>query len=469
MQTAAEATVPAGGSGGAGARFAAPTGSDGAPAGLSRAFIDTLRCPYTGERLRAAAEYEGDDESIRVGTLRSEAGEFPVIEGIARLLLDGLRQRLVELLARGRAREALVLALDVPFHDRGGAALNFLVRLAHGRRHKPGMWALAPIKRRLARVMTDRTATFVSMAQQLWSPRWAEWQTCRFATPMFLPQFALSHLVVPERPVLDFGSGAGQGAFLLSRESPSQVVCADYSFASLYLARRFFVPQAELICLDGDFPLPFASSYFGAVFSSDTLHFVDSKLLLAGEWKRVVRPDGVVVLPHLHNLRGPVPFGRSLSAEGYARLFADLPHRIAPEEEVVRDFAVNGTLDLARPYAQSALDRALNGFCLVAAREAAVLRRYTGLWEHRLSRLRTPALNPIYQVERTPDGARLSRRKLVNAVPELPRTDLLPDSVMLETGAVSREGLARLARAQPRLYAELARRLVVIDAPARFI
>ncbi len=436
--------------------------------GLRRDFLAALRCPYTGDGLDAAEQLAGSDRHMLFGIVRSEAGEFPVIDGITRLLIDELRAPLVDLLRRGRPRDALKVALDVPFYDRGGSAINFATRLVYPRGAGVARWCADRVKRHVYRILTDSTASFTDTVRRLWSPRWAEWQINRFAMPTFLPQFALATLTMSDSPVLDFGSGVGHGTFLLSRESPSRLVCADYSFSSLYLARKYFVPDAEFVCLDGDFPLPFASGYFGTVYSSDTLHCLDSKVLLANEFKRVLQSSGRIVLPHLHNAKSSVRFGKSLSARGYASLFEGLRHRIVPEEEVVRDLVDHGVLDLDRTYAAAALDKAVNGFCLVAAYDAGVLRRYTGLWEHRLSRLQAPMLNPIYEVKRNGKECAVTRRRLLNPGPALPDTDVLPDSAVIPLEDMNGQALRRLAAADPVCYGELVRKLIVVDGPARF-
>lgn len=436
--------------------------------GFRRAFLATLRCPYSGGAYAATDVQMGSDDSIRFGVIKSEAGEFPVIQGIARIMVDELRASLVALLKAGRQDAALRLALDVPFSDRGGAITNFATRMIYARGTSLAKWGVHCAKQRLYRTMTDPNLTFMELVARLGSEHWTRWQVGRFAMPTFLPQFALAPLAIPNMPVLDFGSGVGHGAFLLSRESPQHIVCADYSFSSLYLAQRYFVPEADFVCMDGDFPLPFASKYFGSVYSSDALHCLDSKVTLTAEFKRVTKSDGIIVLPHLHNLLSNVRFGKSLSPTGYAALFDDMHVRVLPEDTVLADFAQRGLLDLHRTYPLEALNNAKRGLCLVATRDRTLLRQIKDLWEHRLQRLQAPMINPVYRIEVRGAQTRLIRGALDASGAELVALGLLPESVVMPFILRDRVSLKDYLRAHPTQYNTLVRQLVIVDGPPEF-
>jgi len=74
-------------------------------------FIGSLRCPYTGSPFALSASDAGS--SIDFGIATSEAGRFPIIAGILRLLSDELQEPLVELIERGQNEAALRAALEV--------------------------------------------------------------------------------------------------------------------------------------------------------------------------------------------------------------------------------------------------------------------------------------------------------------------------------------------------------------------
>src|SRR5262249_40631579 len=143
------------------------------------------------------------------------------------------------------------------------AAISFATRLAFRAGFKNAGERLNRLKRNFARVATDDAATFVQISNKLSPYASADWQIFRFSMPTFLPVFALLHIVQADGSILDFGCGMGQASFLISRMWPnSNIVCADYSFCTLYVAKKYFVPSASYVCLDGNYLLPFESGEF---------------------------------------------------------------------------------------------------------------------------------------------------------------------------------------------------------------
>jgi SAM-dependent methyltransferase len=281
--------------------------------------------------------------------------------------------------------------------------------------------------------------------------------------------YPLLHLLDGRGPVLDFGCGGGHASFLMSRRvAGSSITCADVGFHGLFLTRQFLVGDANFICLDGDYPLPFASGYFSHVVSSDVVHWIDSKLGLAREFCRVVSWEGVIILPHLHNNLAPVRAGKSLSPAGYDGLFQDMERRLIPEDVLVDQFVTSGTVDLEKEWTREQLQAAANGLSLVASRNAAVFRRYDGLWQ-RCTDCMTPALNPLYEISGRRGKWNLSKPPAHSAGKPAPGDNLyLPHAVSLEVPYLDRQSLAGLKTADRRTFDELAKRFVLIDAPLSF-
>ena len=353
-----------------------------------------------------------DGDRIDYGIVTSEAGDFPIVEGILRLQVDEYREPIVEHVREKRLSEALTIALDdAPFHGRSGAAINFASRLAFRTGFSSAGERLNRLKRNFTRVVTDREATFMEIAKKLSPDASADWQISRFSMPTFLPVFALLHIVRGERSILDFGCGTGQASFLISRMWPnSKIVCADYSFCSLYLAKKYFVPDASYVCLDGNHLLPFESGVFSTVFSSDTLHCIDSKLSLVQEFRRIGCEKAVTILPHLHN-RLASPYAKSLTPAGYRKLFQGMETRIIAEEEVIRNYFFDDALDLARDWS----DEDLIAFRTRVCRSwQAWIRRCSkereGLWDQRIRSFRHPCINPAYRIAGQPGDWQLTRR-----------------------------------------------------------
>lgn len=434
--------------------------------------LQSLHCPYSGSRFTLSHVSARDGNSILHGVVTSEAGEFPILAGILRLHVDEHRTPIVEHLHGGEVEQALVIAFDeVPFHGRTGAAINMLSRLAY----KADLHGLGErvnrLKRKLARELTDRDATFKETAERLCAGAPADWQIYRFSMPTFLPTFPLLHAVKHDGPILDFCCGTGQASFLMSRMWPNvEMICADYSFSSLYVAKKYFAPCADYVCLDGDYLLPFRSGHFATVFSSDALHCIDSKLSLAQEFQRVGRDNAVIVLPHLHNRLASVQYGKSLTPEGYSKLFSSLERRVMPEEQVVRDYFFDGVLDLYRVYSDEDVRGAEQGLSIVASADPEVFRRYEGLWQERLPHIDKPLINPVYEVSGRPGDWQLKRRTNGGFAKTYTRANeiCLPERYNIQTDSLDPDALNEMRQRDPASFAMLAKQLVVLDLPERF-
>lgn len=440
---------------------------------MRRELISALHCPYTGSPFQVTAVSSQNASEIGLGVVRSEAGQFPIIAGVLRLLSDELRQPLAELATHGRGAEALATAFEVQSNNSSWSSLaNRLWRVSHRRNLGVVAGVLRRSKQRLYRQVIDLDIAFDEFASKVGAKSWKNWQTYRFSMPTFQAVYVLSHLARGCRTVLDFGSGLGHAAFLISRLAPdARVICADYSFTALYLAKRFLVPDADCICLDGDYPLPFGDGDLDCVFSTDTLQYIESRLGLAKEFQRILSPDGRIVLPHLHNRLGPGRYDRALTARGYSGLFAGMPHRLYPEGHIVANYAAHDTLDLEQRWAQDDLDRALGGLSLVAATSQSIFRRYAGLLDTYLDAANQPRINPAYRTRRLGSTMLLERAVEAPYVVERRVQDmvLLPRTWKVDCGSHTHSelhGLRHLDRTQLR---ELARRFLVLELPDRWV
>jgi SAM-dependent methyltransferase len=441
---------------------------------VQRVFLDALRCPFTGSRFEIeAVAAERDGRTLSYGVARSEAGAFPVISGVLRLLSDDLRAPLVDLVQRGRYQQALRGALEVPAMMGGSGVADLLwSRIAQRLKLDAATRTTSPAKQRLYNVITQPDVGFVDLAARAPAGSWTKWQTHRFSMPTFLPVYPLAHLARGRQRVLDFGCGLGHSAFLMTRLHPSaEVVCADYSFTSMFLAKRFLVPDAECICLDGDYPLPFDAGWFDCVFSTDALQYIETKIGLAREFQRVLSADGMIALAHLHNRLSPVKAGQSLTARAYEGLFDGMFRRLYPEEAVVADYITSGTLDLSRRWTTEELDQALGGLSLVAARSDAAFTVYGGLLDTYINSMRNPVLNPAYSV--TGSNGRISVERRVGPPYTAERTiagcEMLPKKMEIGISPLDSAHLLAARDSERDALRELVRRLVVVDVPDGYV
>jgi SAM-dependent methyltransferase len=274
--------------------------------------------------------------------------------------------------------------------------------------------------------------------------------------------------------ILDFGCGLAHSSFLMRRVAPdAEIICADYSFTSMFLGKRFLVPDAEWICLDGDYPLPFRDNHFDCVFSTDALQYIEPKVGLAREFRRIMAPAGTIVLAHLHNKLSPGkgPAGTSLTPAGYDGLFDGMVRRLWPEQTLVADYVSDGALFLDRESSRSELDGASGGLSLVAANTDAVFTRRSGLLDAYIDSMRLPGLNPAYRatggnrswlLEKT-TGAPYAIERTVG------QTELLPQSWRADVPGLSRAEILTLRTADRATLRELVRRFVVLDMPDAYV
>ena len=126
--------------------------------------------------------------------------------------------------------------------------------------------------------------------------------------------------------VLDLGCGDGR---LTAELDADDLSGADVSALALERARRR-LPNARLVDLEPDAPLPFEDGDFDLVLLAETLEHVRDVQLLLSEVRRVLRPGGTLALttPATRPLmRAPDPLSphlRFFTGRSLARLVAEL-------------------------------------------------------------------------------------------------------------------------------------------------
>jgi SAM-dependent methyltransferase len=439
---------------------------------VRREIIESLRCPCTGSPFEIEYVLREEPSSIEFGVLRSAAGEFPVISGILRLLPDEWQAPLVRLIREQRPEEALVAALELPYRDRWSAIINRFS--CNGWRNGRGLlkrlaWQS---KQTLYKKLSKPNVTFEEFAKTTGKPAWERWQTYRFGMPAFLSVHVWSCLAKNHDRVLDFGSGMGQSSFLMKRINPAALmVCADYSFASLYLSKRFVLSDAEYVCLDGDYAMPFVGGYFDLVFSTDTLQYVEGKIGLAREFQRVMSPEGLVVLAHLHNRLSQRETGKSLEPNGYDALFFDMKRRMYPEDKIVADYVTGGALYLDYRYTLEELNQAADGLSLIAARSEAPFCSYTGLWDRHIDSMVMPRINPVYRLAEGGPGWVIQRGIGIPYAAERIMGDcvILPDTCVVGAESLDSEGILALRTGDRKRLYDLVRRFLVLEMPQDYL
>ncbi len=127
---------------------------------------------------------------------------------------------------------------------------------------------------------------------EIYDQRWSGYIT---NTLSFLKDWAQ---IPPTANVLDVACGTGELERLLLREYPQQqIMGVDISEKMLLVAQQKCrtYPHVEFHVTSVN-SLPFASSSFDVVISANAFHYFDEPLLALIEIKRVLKPDGKVVI-----------------------------------------------------------------------------------------------------------------------------------------------------------------------------
>lgn len=334
----------------------------------SRALIDELRCPYCAGRL---VPESGNDDSMLYGVLRCGCGPSPVVDGIVWLSRrrdgivpqeDPVIRSVLSKLRRDDRQGALREALVGSFRHWSRRAATMLERAGVS----PPRFLMDSARHRLAREVLHGDVDFAGAVALLRNGPYGRYLYHRFANPSILAAIPvillLRELSAQGGRLIDIGGGAGHASFLIRKFFPAlEVILTDADFANLYLARRFMVPGTPCICLDAEARMPFAKNSMDAVFCMDAFHYVREKVGLVQELRRIVRPDGMWLFPHLHNARGENPAaGYPLTPRGYARAFGGLDARFFDEGGILGQFYQDMRLDLREPAALSSKSAGLS-------------------------------------------------------------------------------------------------------------
>ncbi|MDX6718853.1 MAG: hypothetical protein QOJ63_1107 [Solirubrobacteraceae bacterium] len=143
----------------------------------------------------------------------------------------------------------------------------------------------------------------------------------RWSDPTFLSGLGLLDAALAgSRRVFELGCGIGH--FLRELESRGvSAVGGDVVFAKLWLARRFVVSSAELVCFDAGQSFPLADDSVDACLCHDVLHYLPDVALALAEQRRIA---GRVLVGHAHNAEvDNLSPGAPLDVAGYEGLAPD--------------------------------------------------------------------------------------------------------------------------------------------------
>ena len=369
-------------------------------------FLNLMKCSYCGSDIKIGDVYEEREGELINGRVKCECSEFSVLEGILNIKPGPLNKYVINSLARHRVNEAVGLSLwkyaedvcriaSLPEFGKLGRLLLALSKI---------------VARHTYKKYVDKDLSLFSLLGTSASDMYLKH---RFSAESFWPIYPFVPVLKGKGGrILDIGCGAGHASFILSTYvRPKELVCVDYAFRNLYQAKKYFVKDAEFICLDANYPLPFKNSTFDAIFMSDVFHYIYARTLLAREMERLLLPQGIILLLHLYNSLSydPAAHGKPLSPLNWGRLFQQLPVKTLPERNLIEDFVLNNKLDLVKEYPEAELN-ACNTICLVGTKDKTLFRVYKEINEGFLMHKDNLIINPIYGIEHRRERAILRRQ-----------------------------------------------------------
>lgn len=104
--------------------------------------------------------------------------------------------------------------------------------------------------------------------------------------------------ISPQAAVLDIACGTGElERLVLAEHSTQQIVGVDISEKMLVLAKQKCHAYANVsFYMANASNLPFANNSFDVIVSANAFHYFDDPLAALGEMKRVLKPEGTVVI-----------------------------------------------------------------------------------------------------------------------------------------------------------------------------
>jgi hypothetical protein len=246
-----------------------------------------------------------------------------------------------------------------------------------------------------------------------------------------------------------------------------RVVGVDRNFFQLYVARNWVAPGGDFICSEADLKLPFSSHGFCGVFCADAFHCFLGRWQCAEEMKRVIEPEGLIILARFGNSQAEPREGYELSVEGYLKLFDGLTWRMFSENDLLRGYLKRLGPQLEEPSILSVLVPQ-KWLYLVASERPERFQNYPRFetWPHAAGRL---MLNPLYQeINKNPNGNITVDFHFPSSWYELENSACL--QYMPETAIISASTLNALSEGTWSDEIEsLVRQCVIVGMPERYL
>jgi len=364
---------------------------------MKRNTLDLMRCPYCGSKFRLAQIYEEVANEINYAVIKCNCNEFPILSGILMMKEGLIKHHILKYLKAGMNEKAISLALgpggeDIfrisDYLESGGLLLNNL--------NKIYTFFIEILMQNITKDYRNDSPSFFSLPEPVYFKH-------RFSSETLWLSYPFMKVLEPCKDrILELGCGRGHMSFIISQYLvPRELFCADRTFKSLYTLKKYFSSDAQCICLDANYSLPFVDRAFDSIIMSDSFHYVFDRSNLAKEMVRIKSKNGLILLLHLHNsLANNIAAGYGLKPKEWISLLglSDQEVRAFPEGMLIKDFLYNDILDLSQKYSEAELDSD-SSIAIMATNDASLYKIYSEVDSILFQEKGHYVINPLYIVK----------------------------------------------------------------------
>ncbi len=293
---------------------------------MHQAHLSTLHCPFCKSKLQIGNLILEDKKSIIHATTFCSCDIYPIVDGVLYLSKNNIKGAALEFLIKQKI--LLKKAKDIPF-------FLFLFPLSN----KLAIYIVSFFsKHNIFKNLSFNSFIKLFSSIGIYEKSWANYLLTRDQQSSFLAAKITNSIIEKNSVILDAGCGAGHLLNELKEKTKEEKIFAiESSLPGIYLAKKYFCKAANYIYLDMNYPLPFRSSFFDYIVSSDVLHLISNKKLVGKEWQRILKKNGVITLNNLHNkyfarrFKDPIDYPESPS--GYGSYFSNLNYWVFSETD----------------------------------------------------------------------------------------------------------------------------------------
>jgi ubiquinone/menaquinone biosynthesis C-methylase UbiE len=442
-----------------------------------------MMCPYCGTDFKIEQTITENNQEIINGILKCACSHFPILKGILILNEELLNENIIRLIKDKEIEKATTICLWNDHFERikvertSSLTLPFPKQITNRLQYLLSVLAEETANKKFQKLYKKYSDNDLSFCDLIENNLFGKYLKYRFSSDSFWSLYPFLSLIKEKNSkILDLSCGTGHFSFVLSQYvGPSELCCADKYFSLLYLARKYFAPNAEFVCLDFNNTLPFKNNAFSSILMADALMLVHSRFSLIHEIERLLMQDGFSLFLHVHNSLGknlePVgSYGKGMTPKQWRMLFetTKLNLKILSEKQVLDNYLSQNILLLQDETNDGELNSS-NALIILATIDSEIFRKYDNAKRILLSARKNLIINPIYKIRQENNILNLSRPSLTidNVGDFYPIAEkYLPKEIQLQKDIFDNDSTINTNKDS---IEELIRSFVIINTPSKYI